>query len=151
MSAHSGSRSPFNANSRGEVQQVHGAMRSVVQKCTELLNSHFRCLQQYRTLLYEPERTANIVAACAVSHKLRLSEDNVDDIDESDDDSSSSNSSEFECNGEPIKHSLPRNRGSRLNFPRDWAVRDRVISTFGTSRPQPMCYLRIVRQHFWHQ
>ncbi|KAH7977330.1 hypothetical protein HPB49_000682 [Dermacentor silvarum] len=52
----------------GKYNTAHATLRSVVERCTGLLMSRFRCLQRYRTLLYEPERAANIVAACAVLH-----------------------------------------------------------------------------------
>ncbi|XP_065280214.1 putative nuclease HARBI1 [Dermacentor albipictus] len=87
----------------GQYKTAHGAMRSVVERRTGLLKSRFRCLQRYRTLLYEPERAANIVAACAVLHNLRLSEGNIDSgDDDSDDDSSSSSSTELCGNGDTI-------------------------------------------------
>ncbi|KAH7958847.1 hypothetical protein HPB49_005719 [Dermacentor silvarum] len=52
----------------GKYNKAHATLRSVVERCIGLLMSRFRCLQRYRTLLYEPERAANIVAACAVLH-----------------------------------------------------------------------------------
>ncbi|XP_065280784.1 putative nuclease HARBI1 [Dermacentor albipictus] len=86
----------------GQYNTAHGAMRSVVERCIGLLKSRFRCLQQYCTLLYEPERAANIVAACAVLHNLRLSEGNIDSGDDDSDDVSSSSSTELCGNGDPI-------------------------------------------------
>ncbi|KAH7964960.1 hypothetical protein HPB49_002705 [Dermacentor silvarum] len=50
----------------GKYNTAHATLRSVVERCIGLLMSRFRCLQQYRTLLYEPGRAANIVAACVV-------------------------------------------------------------------------------------
>ncbi|KAH7978432.1 hypothetical protein HPB49_005500 [Dermacentor silvarum] len=82
------------------------------------------------------------------THNLRLSEG---DKDESDDDSSTSSSSELCNNGDPIPHGLPRNRGSRLNFLRGWAVRDSVIGMFDTTRAQHMHYFRSVRLHLRRQ
>ncbi|KAH7936517.1 hypothetical protein HPB49_000558 [Dermacentor silvarum] len=52
----------------GKYNTAHATLRSVVERCIGLLLSRFRCLQRYRTLIYEPERAANIVAACAVLH-----------------------------------------------------------------------------------
>ncbi|KAH7977806.1 hypothetical protein HPB49_003681 [Dermacentor silvarum] len=52
----------------GEYNTAHATLRSVVKRCNGLLMSRFCCLQRYRTLLYEPERAANIVAVCAVLH-----------------------------------------------------------------------------------
>ncbi|KAH7977963.1 hypothetical protein HPB49_004097 [Dermacentor silvarum] len=52
----------------GKYNTAHATLRSIVERCIGLLMSRFRCLQRYRTLLYEPERAANIVAACAVLH-----------------------------------------------------------------------------------
>ncbi|XP_072145555.1 uncharacterized protein [Dermacentor andersoni] len=99
----------------GQYNTAHAAMRSVVERCIGLLKSRFRCLQRYRTLLYEPERAANIVAASAVLHNLRLSEGD-ESGDDSDDDSSSSSSRELYNNGDPMPHSLPRNTGSRMHY-----------------------------------
>ncbi|KAH7980386.1 hypothetical protein HPB49_015464 [Dermacentor silvarum] len=50
----------------GKYNTAHATLRSVVERCIGLLMSRFRCLQRYLTVLYEPERAANIVAACAV-------------------------------------------------------------------------------------
>ncbi|KAH7981005.1 hypothetical protein HPB49_020871 [Dermacentor silvarum] len=78
-----------------------------VERCIRFLKSRFRCLQRYRTLLYKPERAANIIAACAVLHNLRLSERDVEDDDESDDDSSSSSrNSELVNDVDLIPHGL---------------------------------------------
>ncbi|KAH7937237.1 hypothetical protein HPB49_009271 [Dermacentor silvarum] len=52
----------------GKYNIAHAAMHSVVERCTGLFMSRFCCLQRYGTLLYERERAANIVAACAVLH-----------------------------------------------------------------------------------
>ncbi|KAH7986212.1 hypothetical protein HPB49_026079 [Dermacentor silvarum] len=52
----------------GKYNTTNATMRSVVQTCTGLLMSRFRCLQRYRTLLYDPERAANMVASRAVWH-----------------------------------------------------------------------------------
>ncbi|KAH7959107.1 hypothetical protein HPB49_008309 [Dermacentor silvarum] len=76
---------------------AHATLRSVVERCIGLLKSRFRCMQRYRTLLYEPQRAANI--------------GDKDDDDESDDDSSTSSSSELDNNGDPIPHGVPRNSG----------------------------------------
>ncbi|XP_065306437.1 putative nuclease HARBI1 [Dermacentor albipictus] len=130
---------------------AHAVMRSAVERCIGLLKSRFRCLQRYRTLLYEPERAANIVAACAVLHDLRLSEGDIESGDESDDESSSGSSSELDGNGDPIPHGLPRNMGSRMHYLRGRAVRETVIGMFGTTRAQHMRYLRSVRRQLRHQ
>nr|XP_054923178.1 putative nuclease HARBI1 [Dermacentor andersoni] len=95
---------------KGQYNTGHAAMRSVVGRCIGLLKSCFRCLQRYRTLLCEPERAANIVAACAVLHNLRLSEGDKESDDDSDDDGRSS-SSKLDGNGDPIPHGLPQTRG----------------------------------------
>ncbi|XP_054924575.1 putative nuclease HARBI1 [Dermacentor andersoni] len=135
----------------GQYNTAHAAMRSVVERCIGLLKSRFRCLQRYRTLLYEPERAANIVAACAVFHNLRLSEGDESGDDSDDDSSSSSSSSELDNNGDPTPHSLPRNTGSRMHYLRGRAVRDNVIGMFGTTRAQHMRYLRSVRRQLRRQ
>ncbi|XP_072142665.1 putative nuclease HARBI1 [Dermacentor andersoni] len=78
----------------------HASMRSVVERCIGLLKSRFRCLQRYRALHYEPDRTANIVAACAVLHNLCLDEGDVL-LDDVSDDSSSSSSDDESGNPSP--------------------------------------------------
>ncbi|KAH7966328.1 hypothetical protein HPB49_015294 [Dermacentor silvarum] len=83
---------PPTQTAEGKYNTAHAAMRSVVERCIGLLMSRFCCLPLYRTLLYKPERAANIFAACGVLHNLRMSEGYVEDDDESDDDSSSSSS-----------------------------------------------------------
>lgn len=50
----------------------HAAMRNVVERCIGVLKSRFRCLQHYRTLLYNPDRAATIIAACAALHNIAL-------------------------------------------------------------------------------
>ncbi|XP_065310189.1 putative nuclease HARBI1 [Dermacentor albipictus] len=58
----------------GQYHTAHGAMRSVVERCIGLLKSRFRCLQRYRTLLYEPERAATLsrhVLCCTTFAFLR--------------------------------------------------------------------------------
>nr|XP_054919806.1 putative nuclease HARBI1 [Dermacentor andersoni] len=89
----------------GRYNTAHAAMRSVVERCIGLLKSRFRCLQRYRALHYEPERVANIVAACAVLHNLCLDEGDVLLDDVSDD---SSNSSSDDESGNPSPQRLPR-------------------------------------------
>ncbi|XP_075553889.1 uncharacterized protein LOC142586892 [Dermacentor variabilis] len=62
-------------------------MRNVVERGIGVLKSRFRCLQRYRTQLYNPDRTATIIAACAALHNIALAarepatEEDVDDID----------------------------------------------------------------------
>ncbi|XP_070382829.1 putative nuclease HARBI1 [Dermacentor albipictus] len=106
---------------------------------------------RYRTLLYEPERAANIVAACAVLHNLRLSDGDIESGDDSDDDRSSGSSSELDNNDDPMPHSLPRNTGSRMHYLRGRAVHDNVIGMVGTTRAQHMRYLRSVRRQLRRQ
>nr|XP_050027951.1 putative nuclease HARBI1 [Dermacentor andersoni] len=90
----------------GRYNTAHAAMRSVVERCIGLLKSRFRCLQRYRALHYEPDRAANILAACAVLHNLCLDEGGVSD-DVSDDCSSSSSSDDE--SGNPYPQRVPRN------------------------------------------
>nr|XP_054921457.1 putative nuclease HARBI1 [Dermacentor andersoni] len=95
----------------GRYSTAHAAMRSVVEWCIGLLKSRFRCLQRYRTLQYEPDRAANIVAAYAVLHNLCLDERGV--LDDVSDDSSSSSS--IDENGNPSPQSSP-SEGSMHNL-----------------------------------
>ncbi|KAH7965104.1 hypothetical protein HPB49_003419 [Dermacentor silvarum] len=59
---------PPTQTAEGKYNTAYAAMRSLVERCIGLFMSRFRCLQRYRTLLYEPEGAVNIVAACAVLH-----------------------------------------------------------------------------------
>nr|XP_050042529.2 putative nuclease HARBI1 [Dermacentor andersoni] len=95
----------------GRYNTAHAAMRSVVERCIGLLKSCFRCLERYRALHYEPERAANIVAACAVLHNLCLDEGDVFLDDVSDD---SSNSSSDDESGNPSPQRVPRVRAARM-------------------------------------
>ncbi|XP_037555700.2 putative nuclease HARBI1 [Dermacentor silvarum] len=124
----------------GRYNTAHASMRSVVERCIGLLKSRFRCLQRYRALHYEPERAANIVAACAVLHNLCLDEGDsaFDEVD--DDDSSNSNSDE--ANGGPLPLVVPRARAARIMYLKGCAARDNVITLFGTTRQQHQHYLR---------
>ncbi|KAH6921009.1 hypothetical protein HPB50_028008 [Hyalomma asiaticum] len=50
----------------------HAAMINVVERCIGVRKSKFRCLQHYRTRLYNPDRAAPIIAACAALHNIAL-------------------------------------------------------------------------------
>ncbi|XP_070395530.1 putative nuclease HARBI1 [Dermacentor albipictus] len=91
----------------GQYNTAHATMRSVVERCIGFLKTRFCGLQRNRTLLYDPERAANIVAACAVLHNLRLSEGDIESGGDSDDDSSNGSSSRLDGNGDPIPHGGP--------------------------------------------
>ncbi|KAH7959253.1 hypothetical protein HPB49_009681 [Dermacentor silvarum] len=116
----------------------------VVERCIGLLKSRFRCHQRYRALHYEPDRAANIVAACAVLHNLCLDEgdsacDQVDDDD-------SSNSSCYDANGGPLPQGVPRARAAPIMYLKGCAAPVNVIRLFGTTRKQHQHYLRSVRR-----
>ncbi|XP_070387742.1 putative nuclease HARBI1 [Dermacentor albipictus] len=57
----------------------HTAMRNVVERCIGILKSRLRSLQRYRTLLYNPDRAATIIAACAALHNIALAAREPDD------------------------------------------------------------------------
>ncbi|XP_037561041.1 putative nuclease HARBI1 [Dermacentor silvarum] len=78
--------------------------------------AHTAMRSRYRTLLYEPERAANIVAACVVLHNLRLFDDVEEDNESHDNSSKSRSSSELDNNADPKPYGLPRNRGL------DWII-----------------------------
>ncbi|KAH7958312.1 hypothetical protein HPB49_000706 [Dermacentor silvarum] len=93
---------PLTQTAEGNCNTAHAAMRSVVERCIELLKSCLRCRQRYRTLFYQPERVANIVMSRGMLHNLRLFEGDAEDDDDSDDDrTSSSSSGELHNNGDP--------------------------------------------------
>ncbi|XP_070385212.1 putative nuclease HARBI1 [Dermacentor albipictus] len=73
----------------GQYDAALAAIRCVVKKCVGLLKSRFRCFHRYRTLLYEQERAASVVATCAVLYNLRLFENDIELGDDGDDESSS--------------------------------------------------------------
>ncbi|XP_072143787.1 putative nuclease HARBI1 [Dermacentor andersoni] len=131
----------------GRYNTAHAAMRSVVERCIGLLKSRFRSLQRYRALHYEPDRAANIVAACVVLHNLCLDEGDVLD-DVSDD---SSNSSSDDENGNPSPKRVPRVRAARMMYLKGCAARDNVISSFGTTRQEHQHYLQRVRRRLRQQ
>ncbi|KAH7960968.1 hypothetical protein HPB49_003038 [Dermacentor silvarum] len=124
-------------------------MRSVVESCIGLLKSRFCCLQRYRTLLYEQDRAANIVAACAVLHNLCLDESDSAFDDVYDDDSS--NRSSDDANGGPLPRGVPRARAARIMYLKGCAARDNVIRLFRTTRQQHQHYLRRVRRQLRRQ
>ncbi|XP_070386369.1 putative nuclease HARBI1 [Dermacentor albipictus] len=131
----------------GRYNTAHAAMRSVVERCIGLLKSRFRCLQRYRALHYEPDRAANIVAACVVLHNLCLDEGGVlDDVGDDSRGSSSDNES-----GNPSPQRVPRARAARLMYLKGCAARDNVISSFGTTRQQHQHYLKRVRRRLRRQ
>ncbi|XP_037572151.1 putative nuclease HARBI1 [Dermacentor silvarum] len=130
----------------GRYNTAHASMRSVVERCIGLLKSRFRCLQRYRALHYEPDRAANIVAACAVLHNLCL-----DEGDSAFDDDDSSNSSSDDANGGPLPLLVPRARPARIMYLKECAARDNLILIFGTTRQQHQHYLRRVRRRLRRQ
>ncbi|KAH7986356.1 hypothetical protein HPB49_026009 [Dermacentor silvarum] len=105
--------------------------------------------QRYRTLLYEQDRAANIVAACAVLHNLCLDESDSAFDDVYDDDSS--NRSSDDANGGPLPRGVPRARAARIMYLKGCAARDNVIRLFRTTRQQHQHYLRRVRRQLRRQ
>ncbi|XP_070385515.1 putative nuclease HARBI1 [Dermacentor albipictus] len=63
---------PASSTPEGFYNKEHTAMRNVVDTCIGVLKIRFRCLQCYRTLLYNPDRAATIIAACAALHNIAL-------------------------------------------------------------------------------
>ncbi|XP_050043753.1 putative nuclease HARBI1 [Dermacentor andersoni] len=57
---------------QGRYNRAHASMRNVVERGIGVLKASFRCLQRYRTLLYQPKDAAIIVAACAALHSIAL-------------------------------------------------------------------------------
>ncbi|KAH7975254.1 hypothetical protein HPB49_025344 [Dermacentor silvarum] len=133
----------------GRYNTAHASMRSVVERCIGLLKSRFRCLQRHRALHYEPDRAANIVAACAVLRNLCLDEGDsaFDEVDDDD----SSNSSSDNANGGSLPLVVPRARAARIMYLKGCAARDNAIRLFGTTRQQHQHYLRRVRRRLRRQ
>ncbi|KAH7974042.1 hypothetical protein HPB49_008826 [Dermacentor silvarum] len=136
-------------DSEGRYNTAHASMRSVVERCIGLLKSRFRCLQRHRALHYEPDRAANIVAACAVLRNLCLDEGDsaFDEVDDDD----SSNSSSDNANGGSLPLVVPRARAARIMYLKGCAARDNAIRLFGTTRQQHQHYLRRVRRRLRRQ
>ncbi|KAH7952848.1 hypothetical protein HPB49_001765 [Dermacentor silvarum] len=128
----------------GRYNTAHASMRSVVERCIGLLKSRLRCLQRYRALCYEPDRAANIVAACAVLHNLCL--DEGDSAFGQVDDDDSSNRNRDDVNGGPLPQGVPRARAARIIYLKGCAARDNGIRLFGTTWQQHQHYLRRVRR-----
>lgn len=63
---------PAGHTSEGQYNKQHASMRNVVERCIGVLKSKFRCLQHFRTMLYNPERAARIVYACVALHNIAL-------------------------------------------------------------------------------
>lgn len=86
-------------------------MRNVVERCIGVLKSKFRCLQHFRTMLYNPDRAAQIIYACFALHNIALHagdwtlDEYVVDMPPAEDD-----------DGEP--------RGSHMLTPRNVLLRD---------------------------
>ncbi|XP_077520317.1 uncharacterized protein LOC144130207 [Amblyomma americanum] len=112
----------------GQYNAAHASMRCVVEHCIGVLKSRFRCLQRYRTLHYEPERTVVITAACAALHDICLEEALGADEDPTTDEPGN--------NGPPLLAGYLAGTGSRMTYLRGRAMRDRIIGLFGTTRPQ---------------
>ncbi|KAH8024663.1 hypothetical protein HPB51_000394 [Rhipicephalus microplus] len=47
-------------------------MRNVAERCIGVLKSKFRCLQHFRTILYNPDRASRIIYACVALHNIEL-------------------------------------------------------------------------------
>nr|XP_037279891.1 putative nuclease HARBI1 [Rhipicephalus microplus] len=58
--------------SEGRFNKEHASMRNVVERCIGVLKSKFRCLQHFRTMLYNPDRAGRIIYACAALHNIAL-------------------------------------------------------------------------------
>ncbi|XP_049269947.1 putative nuclease HARBI1 [Rhipicephalus sanguineus] len=63
---------PASGTPESDQNKAHTAMRNVVERCIGVLKSRFRCLHRYRALLYNPDRAATIIAACAALHNIAL-------------------------------------------------------------------------------
>ncbi|XP_054921015.1 putative nuclease HARBI1 [Dermacentor andersoni] len=60
------------STSEDHYNREHASMRNVVERCSGVLKSKFRCLRQFRTLLYSPDRAARIIYACVALHNIAL-------------------------------------------------------------------------------
>ncbi|XP_037526450.2 putative nuclease HARBI1, partial [Rhipicephalus sanguineus] len=82
---------PASGTPESAYNKAHTTMRNVVERCIGVLKSRFRCLQRYRTLLYNPDKAATIIAACAALHNIAMAarepapEGDDDDTDDDDD------------------------------------------------------------------
>ena len=63
---------PARGTPENHYNKAHTAMRNVVERCIGVLKSRFQSLQRNRTLFYNPDRAATIIAACAALHDIAL-------------------------------------------------------------------------------
>ncbi|XP_072143067.1 putative nuclease HARBI1 [Dermacentor andersoni] len=134
----------------GRYNQAHASMRNVVERGIGVLKARFRCLQRYRTLLYEPKDAATIVAACAALHNIALKagEPELQDSDE-----------EAEDNQPPLQQGLPVSQGHhtcRQETPRELLMRakqmrSQVVNLFSAAPSWRTTHLRVLHRRLRQQ
>nr|XP_050038107.2 putative nuclease HARBI1 isoform X2 [Dermacentor andersoni] len=134
----------------GRYNQAHASMRNVVERGIGVLKARFRCLQRYRTLLYEPKDAATIVAACAALHNIALKagEPELQDRDE-----------EAEDNQPPLQQGLPVSQGHhtcRQETPRELLMRakqmrSQVVNLFSAAPSWRTTHLRVLHRRLRQQ
>ncbi|XP_065302972.1 putative nuclease HARBI1 [Dermacentor albipictus] len=145
--------------SDGRYNQAHALWRgmglvvergNVVERGIGVLKARFRCLQRYRTLLYEPKDAATIVAACAALHNIALKagEPELQDSDEEADD-----------NQPPLHQGLPVSQGyhtCRQGTPRELLMRakqmrSQVVNLFSAAPSWRTTHLHMLHRRLRQQ
>uniref|UniRef100_A0A131YY73 Nuclease HARBI1 n=1 Tax=Rhipicephalus appendiculatus TaxID=34631 RepID=A0A131YY73_RHIAP len=145
---------PASGTPESNYNKAHTTMRNVVERCIGVLKSRFRCLQRYRTLLYNPDRAATIVGACAALHNIALAahepvlEGDDDDTDGDDNPNGSDDSDDAEAPQAVAELPPPsqRERASRQVYLRGQQQRNRVVNLFRGPQGAHAEHLRRVRR-----
>ncbi|XP_065301422.1 putative nuclease HARBI1 [Dermacentor albipictus] len=136
---------PAGSTPEGLYNKEHTAMRNVVERCIGVLKSRFRCLQHYRTLLYNPDRAATIIAACAALHNIALAAREPAPEEEDDD---SDVAPAVQQNADLVDPPAPPMRvpQPRELYLRGLQQRNRVVNLFQGPRGVHTDHLRRVRR-----
>ncbi|XP_070385091.1 putative nuclease HARBI1 [Dermacentor albipictus] len=138
---------PAGSTPEGLYNKEHTAMRNVVERCIGVLKSRFRCLQRYRTLLYNPDRAATIIAACAALHNIALAA-REPAPEEEDDDDDSDVAPAAQQNADLVDPPAPPMRVPQPQelYLRGLQQRNRVVNLFQGPRGVHTHHLRRVRR-----
>ena len=129
---------PASGTPESEYNKAHTTMRNVVERCIGVLKSRFRCLLHYRTLLYNPDKAATVIAACAALHNIAMA--SREPVPEGDDDDSEAPPAADEPPSPPERGPAPR-----LLHLKGQQQRSRVVNLFRGPRTPHAAHLRRVR------
>ncbi|XP_037523733.2 putative nuclease HARBI1 [Rhipicephalus sanguineus] len=135
---------PASGTPESEYNKAHTTMHNVVERCIGVLKSRFRCLQRYRTLLYNLDKAATIIASCAALHNIAMAarepvpEGDDDDTDDDDD-------SEVPPAADEPPPPQEQGPARRLLHLKGQQQRSRVVNLFRGPRTPHAAHLRRVR------